>query len=191
MNTLNEYTKEISGYRITVSTHYDDYMGPPWKEHDGHGPVSDWQTYNPTCGISSKAPGERVLHSYGSSARFYNFAEAVKIAKRDGWWISDDAKSRLADRLKKPVNSLTKGEIVTEAVNRDFTYLQDWCNDKWRWLGYTTKIIAPDGATHEGDSCWGFDNEDYMISVAWSNAESFVADLIETSEQTAIALCVP
>jgi hypothetical protein len=71
---------EVHGaYSVRVLVERDGDMGAPWKEDDGHGPVSDWRS------MESKAPGERVLHQDRSQARFYDFAAAVKIAKRDGW----------------------------------------------------------------------------------------------------------
>jgi hypothetical protein len=122
------------GFRIILNWHYDPDMGPPWKEHDGHGPVSDWTTRD-------KRPGERVLCSDRSSHRFYDYAAAIEEAKRDKW----DA---------PPYKTGTKGEQAARAVERDFQYLRDWCNDKWHWAGYTIKI---EGQAYD-ESLWGIDS---------------------------------
>lgn len=71
-------TVERDGYVVTATVVRDDDMGAPWENEDGHGPVSRW-TSRP------KRPGERVLNVDRGSYRYYDFAEAVKIAKRDGW----------------------------------------------------------------------------------------------------------
>lgn len=63
----------------------DDAGGTPWENEDGHGPVSGWET-------RGKAPGEMVLCGDGRGGlgtdrakRFYDFAQACRIARRDGW----------------------------------------------------------------------------------------------------------
>lgn len=53
-------------------------MGAPWEEHDGHGPVSEWES-------RAKLPGEIIINQDGESRRFYDFAAACQIARRDGW----------------------------------------------------------------------------------------------------------
>ena len=68
---------ERNGRTFKVTIDRDD-MGPPWEEHDGHGPVSDWTTRD-------KRPGEMVLHQDGRSRRYYDFAGAVVLARKDGW----------------------------------------------------------------------------------------------------------
>ncbi|MDP5500313.1 hypothetical protein P3775_18370 [Pseudomonas aeruginosa] len=74
----------------------DDYdAGAPWEMAEGHGPVSDWENRD-------KRPGELVLNSDRGAKRFYDFAEACRIAKRDGWGLDDDAKAELLARLAEP-----------------------------------------------------------------------------------------
>lgn len=68
---------ERNGLRF-VATLYHDGSDAPWERDDGHGPVSDWTTRD-------KAPGELELHSVSRSKLYYDFAEACRIARRDGW----------------------------------------------------------------------------------------------------------
>src|SRR3954454_23579890 len=77
-------TCEVDGFTCTATIHHDYDMGKPWVEHDGHGPVSEWRPKD------SQRPGERVLCQDHDSCMFYDFAEAVKIAKRDGWGTKGD-----------------------------------------------------------------------------------------------------
>lgn len=107
----------------------DEHMGPPWEEHDGHGPVSEWTT-------RAKRPGERVLNTDGSSRRYYDFQEAVKIAKRDGWGPGTPA----------------------EAAEKDFEAMRSWCNDEWRWVGVVISV-SYNGVklTDHAASLWGIE----------------------------------
>lgn len=106
-------TCEVDGFTITARIERDDDMGPPWKEHDGHGPVSEWVR-------RGKRPGERVLSEDRGSKRYYDWQEAIEIARRDGW----DA---------KPYGTGTKGEQAERAVKSDFDAMKAWCDDEWSW----------------------------------------------------------
>ena len=177
-------TSEHRGYSIKVCFHTDDHHGPPWKEHDGHGPVSDWTN------IEAKQPGERVLSKERGSYRFYNWQLAMVTARKDGWGLSDESKAALAKRMGKAVTALRPGEITAEAVLKDFEYLQGWCNDEWHWAGYTTEITTPDGETFDGDSCWGYssDDDDYMLSCALDSALVTINDHADSQEKLASLL---
>ena len=116
----DEITGEIDGFTITARIVRDDDMGSPWEEHDGHGPVSEW-TNRP------KRPGELVLLRDHDFYRYYDVAEATKIAKRDGW----DA---------PPYRQGTPDEQAYRAVKRDYEYLRAWCNDDWYWCGIVLSV---------------------------------------------------
>ncbi|PAL23582.1 hypothetical protein [Sphingopyxis sp. GW247-27LB] len=90
---------ERGGIRFVATLHADDDMTPPWEREDGHGPVSDWRARN-YAGRYDKAPGDLKLCDDGGSvyhgrARFYDFAEACKIARRDGWGYIPDPMTAL------------------------------------------------------------------------------------------------
>lgn len=162
------YTEESKhkGYTIRISIHRDEHMGPPWKEHDGHGIVSDREHRD-------KRPGEIILHSDRQSKWFYDFAGTMAIAKRDGWGLSEENIAKLEKQLgRKP----TKGDVLHAAAMRDYEHLKGWCNDEWCWVGYTTEIETPDGETIEGDSCWGYDDEKYMLEEAIGNARQTIQE---------------
>lgn len=80
-----KFTHAGHNFRVSMATDCD--TGAPWIEHDGHGIVSDWTSRD-------KKPGELVLACDGRGRarngvrRFYDFAETVKIARRDGWGIA-------------------------------------------------------------------------------------------------------
>lgn len=187
MKAYTTNNHDHKGFTIRVSWHYDESHGTPWDEEDGHGPVSDWTRYNPNCGDGGKAAGQRVLCSDRGSVRFYDWEAAVKTAEADGWGLGADDKAKLAAKLKKPVESLTKGEIVNAAVIHDFKYLRDWCNNEWHYCGYTVEIeddngeeIAWDSDSMGEDSLWGIDSPscDHFEDEAVIAAKSFIDGIL-------------
>jgi hypothetical protein len=102
MNDKDTFQHE--GHTFTLHLAPDECNGPPWKEEDGHGVVSEWTTRD-------KHPGERTLCSDRSSKRFYDWQATMKIAKQDGW-----------------------GPSPVEAVEADFKRLRAWCNSEWYYM---------------------------------------------------------
>lgn len=126
------------GRQARIDVIADESMGPPWEEHDGHGIVSEWTR-------RSKGPGELVLASDRGSFRYYDYAESVKIARRDGW----GAEGRTAK------------EKAANATMQDFERLRAWCADQWQWIGVTVEI------GDARDSLWGIESDsDYWREVA-------------------------
>lgn len=153
-----ETTKEHRGHTITLKWFFDQDSGEPWKECDGHGPVSDWTTRD-------KVPGELVLYSDRRSYRYYDYAEAMKLAKKDGWGLCPEAIAKLESKLGRPP---TKGEIRHASVMSDFEYLRRWCNNDWHWCGYMIDIEG----TKYGEGLWGIDSDsqDYFEKEAFESA---------------------
>lgn len=135
------------GYYAIVECPYDEDHGAPWDEIDGHGPVSDWTSRH-------KAPGEWVLCSDRHSKRYYDHAEAMRIAKRDGWGIADEEKAEIEACLGR---NMTKGEIAAASVQKDFDYLYGWCDNQWHWIGVSVQIYH-DGLELFEDSRWGIED---------------------------------
>ncbi len=104
-------SRTVDGKEYRVDFFRDDDLGPPWEEHDGHGPVTDWTTRD-------KHPGELILNEDGSSARYYDFQEACRIALRDGW----DSKPYNTDKSQTPKQQAAKAALA------DFERLRAWCS---------------------------------------------------------------
>lgn len=142
-------TWEIDGFTIQARLKYDDDAQAPWDREDGHGPVSEWTT-------REKAPGERVLCADRSSKRYYDFAEAVRIAKRDGW----DA---------PPYGTGTAGERAARAAEADYQRLRDWCEDRWHYVGVVLSV-SRNGVMldNHAASLWGIEDDagDYLTECA-------------------------
>lgn len=140
---------EYKGFTITARLVHDSDHGAPWEEHEGHGPVSDW-THR------TKSPGERILCEDRDARRYYDIAEATRIARRDGW----DA---------PPIGEGTAGQRAARAVEADFQYLRAWCNDEWYWVGVVLSV-AKNGTLLEkhAASCWGIESNStgYLYEVA-------------------------
>lgn len=143
-------TIEIHGRDYTVTTERDTDTGAPWVENDGHGPVSEWTTRN-------KRAGEMVLCRDRQSCRFYDYQEAVKIAKRDVWGLPEYA---IKENNGVP---FTPAQIAGLAALHDYEYLRKWCADEWCYIGVIA--TAPDGETA---SLWGIESNDdaYIDEVA-------------------------
>lgn len=134
----NDDTFERGGRTFTVEFWHDECMGPPWKEIDGHGPVREERASRG----NGKRSGERVLHKDGDYLWLYDWQEATRIAKRDGWGISREDRIAFAwKHWRCPTNK----EVVRMAVQRDFDYLRRWCNDEWHWQ---TVVVRCDDELH-------------------------------------------
>lgn len=181
MQPIDTKTVEHNGFSAEIKAYHDEHMGEPWKEHDGHGIVSEWTTRD-------KAPGELVLNTDRRSFRYYDFKGTLQIARKDGWGLSQEEIGKLSARLG---HTATQREITAESVRRDYEHLRAWCNDEWFWTGYTTTITAPDGQTRDGDSCWGFDDLAYMLEEATGNAVYSIEQWQKEMTETAIAECCP
>ena len=143
-----EHQIVVDGMQFSLVIALDDLNDPPWEQADGHGPVSDWTR-------REKRPGERVLHRDGTFRRYYDVAEAQRIALRDRWgsYRPPVARPRVATRLHgakwcdratvarlqgwltarfgtKPPSARM---VAAQAVAEDFQYLRAWCKNAW-WL---------------------------------------------------------
>ena len=129
-----------TAYRIEWVRDYDH--GAPWEEEDGHGPVSDWER-------REKRPGEMILNDERGARRFYDFAAAVKQARREGWSTA-------------PYEWKTKGEQAAAAALADFDYLRRWCNDEWYYCGIIVTVLNDEGEeTDNSSSLWGIEDDGY------------------------------
>lgn len=124
-------TFEREGSTFAVQHPYDDSGEAPWEREDGHGPVSDWHNAENYSGHISKAPGERILCRDRSQVRTYDFAEACRIARRDGWGFlpgdletfqdeSGQWHARVAARYGKPALFECVASDINEAIRRTY-----------------------------------------------------------------------
>ncbi len=152
-------TIEHNGDKFTVQIFPDYNHGAPWEEEDGHGPVSDWTTRN-------KTPGELILVQDGPHKKFYDFQEACKIARRDGWDSS-------------PLNTgqETKRQQAAKAARANFEHLRRYAEGQWNYVGVIVEKICPCCNTPSGEtqSLWGIESfaDDYLDEVAQELVEEF------------------
>ena len=133
-------TRESGTMSFRIEWVYDHDSDAPWDREDGHGPVSDWEH-------RSKRPGEMILNSNRGSHRFYDFAEAVKLARKDGWNTA-------------PFDWPTNGARAHAAALADFDYLRRFCNDQWHYCGIVVTLLDADGEPDSVDaSLWGIESE--------------------------------
>lgn len=166
---------EFEGFQFTATVYHDDDTGEPWKENDGHGPVTNWVR-------RAKLPGELILNSDGTSYRYYDFAEAVKIAKRDGWGVKGGK-----------LENETSGQYAARAARHDFEVLNAWCNDQWHWCGVCVTVSKNDVQLVEKYDCalWGIEanypgsDNSYLLDVA----NEYAGDALEKAKAKLASLC--
>lgn len=142
-------TIERDGFTLRARIEHDEHTGAPWEEHDGHGPVSDWTRRD-------KLPGELILCDDGRQKRFYDFAEACRIALRDGW-----------NAAPYDVPEETPRQRAAKAARADYDRLRGWCEDQWNWCGVV--VTASRAGVELGTaSLWGIESDagSYLVETA-------------------------
>ena len=168
------HTEELTraGLTFRVEHHYDHDSNEPWNECDGHGPVSDWTSRD-------ERPGELVLNSDRGSKRFYDYAEACRIALRDGW-----------NTAPYGVPGGTKRQRAARAAMADFERLRDWCSDRWHWCGVVVVLLDDEGEKLDRASLWGIESDagQYLDEVAAELADELAASAAEKATAKAASL---
>ena len=132
-------TRESGTLPFRVEWFYDSDSDAPWDNEDGHGPVSDWEH-------RSKKPGEMILTRDRRMRRYYDFSEAVRIARRDGWNTA-------------PYNWPSEGARAHAAAMADYERLRQWCTDQWHYCGIVVTLLDADGDPDSVDaSLWGIED---------------------------------
>lgn len=151
----------IRGGRKFLARINPDDMGPPWKEHDGHGPVREVRANH--YGHTSKRPGERVLHSNRHTVWLYDWQEACKLARKDGW----DA---------EPIGEPGR---IERAVLADFKRMQGWLDGTWCWVGIEVKLLDANDNEEDATALWGIESDfgDYGEEVASQLADELLHPL--------------
>jgi len=136
----------------------DDAMGEPWREHDGHGIVSDWTT-------RAKKAGERILVEDRAQCRYYDVAGTQERALKDGWGCSHPDHTHA-----------TTKETAACAVERDFQHLRGWCHDDWFFavLGVRLDGEGVSQTNYLGGVEYGLDNA-YVLETARELADEIMA----------------
>lgn len=152
------------GRNFRVNIHNDPDTGPPWEEHDGHGPVREIR-HGHGWGHVKKRPGERVLHSNHRNVWLYDWQEACKLARKDGWNAEPyDAPGR-----------------IERAVLADFDYLRRWLGGQWGWVYLQVTLLDASGEDVESQYLGGFEsNDDDGITAA---ADELADELLHPLQQ--------
>jgi hypothetical protein len=173
-----------NGWRAEIKTEYDDAMGEPWKEHDGHGVISEWRSKD-----IDPSPSERVLCEDRGSARYYDVAATLILARKDGWGCGIDAHKhrRVAKTADNPWG-ISRAAIAC-AVERDYERMRGWCRDDWQWIGVIATVYDADGEKVSDESLWGIESDgDYWREVAAELVnQQIVGVLIPAHEESSAA----
>jgi hypothetical protein len=137
---LDSFDFDHDGESFIAEIHADDDTGAPWDECDGHGPVSDWTTRD-------KRAGEWVIATDGPFKRFYDFAAACRIARRDGW-----------NAKPYDVPGETARQQAARAAKADFDYLRAWCSGEWYYVGVVVRRAGSCACCSASESLWGIES---------------------------------
>lgn len=157
-------TIEHCGIAVLIEYFYDQDAGKPWENSDGHGVIRSAYSY---YGKPEKKPGEVLIQGERGSYWIYDWQESTRIAKRDGWGVSN------------PPAGLTRKQITQLAVQKDFDFLRGWLDDDWHYVGAVCTVLDSDGEeTDISDSCWGFETlNDYHETAGREMAESLAESI--------------
>lgn len=165
------FNLEVSGLKFRVELVHDDDNDAPWDREDGHGPV---RTVRASSYLEvEKRPGERVLHSDRRTYWLYDFSEAMKIAKRDGWGTSN------------ATPDMNPGKVRELAVTEDMANLSAWLRSEWGYIGVVVTLLDVMGNNTEvSDSIYGIESSsrEYIEDEAKRLAESLAEDYADKSE---------
>lgn len=160
---LDSFTFTHNGADYVAEIHHDADHGAPWQEEDGHGPVTDWTR-------RAKLPGELVLSQDRDRCQFYDFAEACRIALRDGW----DAEPYNHGGMQ------TRRQQAAKAARADFRRLRAWCDNEWSYIGLVVRPAGACACCGLSESLWGIesDADDYLREVAEELADQLSAEQV-------------
>lgn len=190
---------KLKGKTFQAFTAPDDFGHTPWERDDGHGPVR-WVR----DAREEKRPGERILWQERDGGYLYDFAAAVKFARKDGWSAADlsDAgpyatreDQATAKELGITVTTLraeraakdgTPGERAAKAAEADFQFLHGFCRGDWCYVG-----VIVEGAG-ERESLWGIesDAEDYLKETARDLANEILDRVAEKRRLAELRHCL-
>jgi hypothetical protein len=162
---------DVDGFTLIATIHADDDATAPWEREDGHGTVSDWRAKE------TKGPGELVLSNDRGSCRFYDYAEACAIARRDGWGCT-------GGKLEGETNRA----YAARAAMSDYKRLKAWCGDDWSYVGVSVTVeregveLVPE---YE-HALWGIESDagDYLRDVA----NEYADEALEAAREKIVAL---
>jgi len=139
-----------NGRDYKVNFEYYNDMRAPWVEYDICGVISErLGSYSGYRGYS-KAPGERILHSDNGYLWVYDWQATMQKAKTEGWGCDVE---KLAKKLG---HAPTKGEILHEAVERDYQFCRGYLTGDW----YYVVIRVEDTETGECEYLGGVESSD-------------------------------
>lgn len=215
LNYDNTATVTHGAWIFTARIEPDDGMRAPWKEHDGHGPVSEWTTRD-------KTPGELVLCSDYGSKRYYDYATACHIARRDGWgpplyradtehganalvrinaqwfigcdmhshtsdWCDDIAVAYTQCRDAMRASYPSARAYHAAAAMADYDRLRRWCEGYWYWCGVIVTVThAQTGDDLGNASLWGIES-DSGDGYMLDTVNELAAEVIVEARETAQA----
>lgn len=170
---VNFFKLTNNGLTFQADVQVDIDAEAPWDREDGHGPVRS-VAYNRFSGNrTDKKPGERIIDVGNRTAWVYDFAEALKIAKRDNWGSA------------KATPDMTPAQVRELAVMEDMERMGSWLRSEWGYIGVVVTLLDVKGRkTEVFDALWGIesDSHDYITEEAQRMADTIAKDYADKNE---------
>jgi hypothetical protein len=142
---------KVDGLTFSVVAETDYEAGPPHKENDCYGVVSEWTRQD-------KKPGERILANDRASHLYYDVPASITKATADGWSPDAETRRAMVERLQREP---TRKEVIAEAVERDYRRLRAWYRDEWAYVYIVVTLLDVQGKpTDEREACGGLESDD-------------------------------
>lgn len=154
-----QITQLSGGYSIKVEFSQDSDMGPPWKEYDGCGIVSDWE---PNRREEEYWENWRMDPPNERGYYYYEFKETLPKAIKEGW---NAPPYYAGDKLAR----------AWRGMRADYEFLRRYmCQDWW----YSTLIVTlyKDDEEIDSESLGGMDSDsiDHFAETARDYAASMI-----------------
>jgi len=181
------------GFDLTATIHSDGESGPPWEEADGHGPVTEWTSRpkNPGERILVEDGPFRRYYDIQEAVRIakkdgWGFLPyrihidrigPVQEHRASGGFVTagpfeaadgTNFNRAIAEIYKAHAATMTPAEYAAKAVDRDFEYLQGWCNGDWQYVGLVV-TASRNGIDLGSSALWGIEANTPMGSNATLN----------------------
>jgi hypothetical protein len=118
----------------------------------------------------------RVAIEDRHAKQFYDFAGAVRTARRGGW------------SCEGMPAGVSPGERAALAARQDYEYLRAWCEDDWRYVGIVVWLETEDGGDVEGADEYSFALwriESFAVDCLSETARELAADILAALAETA------
>lgn len=159
-DTIWKGTFTHKGHTFNVKHVTDPHHGPPWKEYDGHGVITEYLSDTQ----ADSDPDMELFRELDHAGQWhYDWSASLAKAHTEQWSLAPE----------KAIG-LTPEQITEAAVEADYQFIRGWCVDEWYYIGV---VVSLDGTDIER-SLWGIESnaDDYLKEVARELADDVLTE---------------